>query len=237
MRTVVARMLAGRFRACSGFHRPDNLFDLRPRDHAGADDPRDGSSQGDDRAFDADSAGSAIKNHVDTRAQTLAYMFRGGRRDFCKPVGAGRGDWDLRGFEQSLGQRVRGNSQTDARKPGGDQIGHAWLFGNDDSQRSWPEPAGEEFRSLGPYEREFTGHPDAGYVHDQGAGERAALGFENPANGRFIESVCTKAINGFGRKSDETPGPKKRSGFFYLGAHSGKSAPSPAVLPVLRQTR
>src|ERR1035441_9457850 len=95
-RAVVARVLPGRFGATAEFYRANQLFDLGLRDHPRSQYPRRGSGQRYDRAFDTDCARSAIEDHV---GQTFRHVLRSGWREFSEPVGARRGDWDLRSFD------------------------------------------------------------------------------------------------------------------------------------------
>ncbi len=196
----MTRMLARRFGAGARFDRPDHVLDLSARDHAGTKNTRDASRKGENSAFDADGARAAVKNQIDASAQPFADVLGRSRGKLREPIRARRGDRNLRRLKQRPRQRMRRNSQPDAREPGGNKVGYMGSLGNDDRKRSGPEAEREEFSLFGPFERQVAGHLDARDMDDQRARQRPALGFEDPADRRLVEGVRAQAVNRFGRK-------------------------------------
>ena len=89
----------------------------------------------------------------------------------------------------------------------------------------------------GPFARQPARHFDRRHVDDQRTRIRPSLGFEDALHGRFVERIRAQPVDGLGRERDQASGAQQLRRSCYFGAHSGMSAPSPAVLPVLCQTR
>src|SRR5215469_15989002 len=75
-------------------------------------------------------------------------------------------------------------------------------------------------------------------MDDERTGMRAPFGDEDPLTRRGIQRVRAQTVHRFGRNRYQLAFANEPRGLVNLGAHSGNSSlSSPAVLPVLRQTR
>src|ERR1700676_5533986 len=99
---------------------PSYRFQFRPRNSAGTkeDRPRPGLRQ--HCGVDTYAAGTAIEDVVDIATEGEADVVGGGGREFGGAVGAGRGEWNAGGADESKGDRMRGHAEADGGEACGD---------------------------------------------------------------------------------------------------------------------
>ena len=235
-------MHAGRwvrpFRGCFGYgHRSDQTFDFGQRDNAGPQQQRH-AGQRQHGGFDTDPRRAAIQNEI---GKLAGHVLRRGGRKLGEAVGAGRGDWHLRGADQLESEGVRGHAQPHRGQARGDDVRHHAALGHHQRQRPRPVVARQGFRRFRPIGGQRLRHRNRIHVYDQRARARPPLGGEDALHRRRVKRIRAQPVDGFGREGHQAPGADQLRGMGYaglVGAHSGASSlSSPATRPVLRHTR
>src|SRR5690242_2958330 len=106
----------------------DQVFNLRARDTARAQQKRLFLSKRDHRGFDSDRARAAVEDIVDAIAQASAHMFRRGWGKHTEAIGARRSDGNLRRFNQGERNWMVGHAYAYGRQTSSDDRRNGGLF-------------------------------------------------------------------------------------------------------------
>ena len=147
------------------------------------------------------SAGSRSPLPVEIRQN----MAGGGRADTSRAVGGRRGDRPADPGEEGVGEGMRRDAQGDAGEAGAGEVAHGAGRGrrHHEGQGAGPECLGE--RPCGPVEDALgERRVERGDVRDQGIEAGPLLGGVDAGDRLAAGRVGAEAVDGFGRKGDES---------------------------------
>src|SRR6266545_5570601 len=171
------------------------------------------AGQIDDRRFDADLAGSTVKNQIDFIAQIVTYVFCGGRADAAEFVGGWSGDPATELTQQLKGDRVIGHAQADRVLAAGQVIAHTKGALQHQGQRSRPEARRELPRVIGNLARPALQLPRVADMNDDRVAGRTALYLVDARDCGGVGGVGAEPVYRFSGKRDKTTAPEHRRGF------------------------
>jgi len=179
---------------------------VRERVRADAARPQDNwrvARQIEHGAFDPNLAGSPVKNQRDTLAETIRNMLGRGGRELGESIRTRRRDRYAGLAQQCQCGRMCGHPNRDRIRTGGHDIRYDITLAQHERKRAGPARSRQTLGALGPVCDQCLCRVTVGHVYDDGIPRRPALGGEDPGDGRRIERVRAKAVNGLGGKRDE----------------------------------
>ena len=171
--------------------------------HAGAEDFEAVVGDCNNRGFESDFTGTAVEEERRFGAERITHVLRGRRRELSKAIGAGGGDWQIGGSEESERDGVTGDAQAHRGQSGGGFVGNNWFLGDDERQWAGPIFTRESVGFVGPVGGEFAGLLDGSNVDDERTCGRALLQSVDLANGLSIERIGAQAVDRLGWKDDQ----------------------------------
>ena len=179
----------------------------------------------DDGGLQAVQAGAAIQDERDATGELAEHGGGAGGADGAETVRAGRGEWFVERGGDAAEDRIAADAHGDGGQTCGDEIGHAGLFRQQQSQRSGPEAISQLLDERCDGRRHFRDEIELLFVRevdDERVKGGALLRFEDFRDGGGVQRIGGESVNGLRGQGDDLAGAQERDGLLHSRVEHGR---------------